>query len=181
MANAVTLIIAIIGALAGIVGGALSGRREARLDQQKWNREISEAFKSDLRSTVRDLITKIAEAIHAMCWLCWLAKYGPEQLEKAKTEQYDAEMHTLLPQITGLYAVIAGMDQEVYNKLGPIIREVMSLDAQVGAAGLIFDANKPDTARGLADLHQQTLDLNEKLLSIASDALHPYAVTINAS
>lgn len=151
--NYVPIVSAVIGAAAGIVGGGLSGQRQARLEREKWLRGVSDAFTTELRSSVKELTTKLAEATHSMCWLCWLASFGAERLTQERVTQYDEEMHVLLPQITGLHAVIAGMDYNVYLKLKPLVEQVLKLDAMIGDAGLDFVPDNERSAEGLAKLH----------------------------
>lgn len=130
------ILIAVIGATAGILGSMLTARRQARLEMDKWSRGVSDAFRSEIRSTVKDFATNTASAIHSMCWLCWLARYGPEKLSLERVNQYDNEMHALFPRITGLHATIAGMDYDVYGRLKPLVLEIVELDASIGIAGL---------------------------------------------
>lgn len=93
----ISVLIAVIGAISGIVGGGLSGKRQASIEREKWIRNVSESFKTELRSTVKKLITKMAAAAHSMCWLCWIAKYGPNKLTLERVTIYDQEMHDLIP------------------------------------------------------------------------------------
>jgi len=105
---------ALVEALAVIGGALLNNQRQARLEREKWLRGLSDAFANDLRAAVKELATELAKASHSMCWLRWLARHGPSRLTQERIDQYDTEMHVLLPRITGLHAVIAGMDQPAH-------------------------------------------------------------------
>jgi hypothetical protein len=168
---------ALIGALAGLSGAWITGRRQAALEHEKWLRGISDAFAKDLRTTVKELTTELAKAVHSMCWLCWLAKYGPSRLTQERVRQYDEEMHIALPRIMGLHAVIAGMDGEVHFALAPLVNRAIALDAVIGEAGLSFEPGNPETANELANHHGSSLILEDELHRVVAKAIEGYAVT----
>jgi hypothetical protein len=172
----VSVLIAVIGAAAGIVGGGLSGQRQAQLEREKWVRGVSDAFTTELRSSVKALTTKLAEATHSMCWLCWLASFGAERLTQERIAQYDNEMHVLLPQITGLHAVIAGIDYDVYLKLKPLVEQLLKLDAMIGHAGLDFVPDAPKSAGRLAELLKQATSLERTVSEVVADAIRSYSI-----
>jgi hypothetical protein len=176
-----SLLGALIGGLAGIAGGWFSGANQARLEREKWLRARSDEFAKELRTAVRELTTELADACHAMDWLCWLAKYGPDRLTSERIDHYDDTMHRLFPGLFGLHAVIAGMDQEVHRKLLPLVDGVVDLDARVGQASLRFVPGSPDSAAPLAELHSDSLALTYSLHEIVAAAVSPYAVLPNRS
>jgi len=170
---------ALIGALAGVGGGWLAGWRQAHLEREKWLRGLSDAFANDLRSSVKELTTELAKAAHSMCWLCWLARHGPARLTQERVDQYDQEMHVLLPRITGLHAVIAGMDQKVHADLAPLVERAVALDAAIGDAGLSFVPGKPKTASELSTHYESSMALAKELHGVVARAISRYAVSPN--
>lgn len=172
----IPLLSAFIGAVAGIIGGGLTARKHARLERDKWKRNINDTFRSELRTCIRELTTKIAAAIHSMCWLCWLAKFGADRLTQEQIDQYDNEIHTLLPQITGYHAVMASMDFRAYELFKPLISEIIQLDDKIGQASLIFKPGNSASAKHLADLHLDYLDLETKISRVVSEAVRPYSI-----
>ena len=171
---------ALIGASAGIAGALLTTRRQARLEREKWLRGVRDAFANELRSSVKELTTELASAAHSMCWVCWLAKYGPDRLTRQHLDQYDQEMHKLLPQIAGLHAMLAGMDVDVHKRLDSLVDRVYSVDAQIGEAGLAFADGRPETAAKLAMHHGTSLDLEKELPRVVADAVRPFAIAPGA-
>lgn len=167
---------ALIGALAGVAGGWLTGYRQAALEREKWLRGISDNFANELRSAVKELTTELAKAAHSMCWLCWLANKGPEQLTRERIFQYDQEMHGSLPRISGLHAVIAGMDQAVHVALAPLVSRAIKLDAAIGEAGLRFEAGRPETVAPLAACHEGSQVLERELHHVVAESIKGYAV-----
>lgn len=171
----VAILTAVIGAVAGIVGGTLSGYRQVRLEREKWQRGVSDAFTTELRTSVKELVTKLAAAAHSMCWLCWLAKFGANQLTQERINQYDEEMHSLLPQIMSSHAVIAGLDWEVYLKLDPLVDNFISLDFQIGEANLVFVPDEPASVNGLAKLYDEIQALKSSLPKVVSESIRSYS------
>ena len=166
---------ALIGALAVILVAFLNNQRQSRLERDKWSRGLSDAFANELRAAVKELATELAKASHSMCWLCWLASHGPSRLTQERIDQYDTEMHVLLPRITGLHAVIAGMDQRVHSDLAPLVQRVVEIDSAIGDAGLGFVAGKPETALELANYHGESAALEKELPQVVATAIRPYA------
>jgi gas vesicle protein len=171
---------ALIGALAGIAGALLTTRRQAELERDKWLRGVRDAFANEVRSSVKELTTELASAAHSMCWVCWLAKYGPDRLNREHLDQYDQEMHKLLPQIAGLYAMLAGMDVDLHKRLNSLVERVYQVDAQIGEAGLVFADGRPETASALASHYATSLDLEKELPRVVTEAVRPYAIAPGA-
>lgn len=167
---------ALIGALAVVGVALLNSRRQARLEREKWLRGLSDSFANELRAVVKELATELANAAHSMCWLCWLARHGPSRLSQERIDQYDKEMHVLLPRITGLHAVLAGMDQRVHVALAPLVEHAVNLDAAIGDAGLNFVSGKPETAVELAEYHDESVALEKELHRVVAAAIEPYAI-----
>jgi hypothetical protein len=168
-----TALISIIG---GVVAGGFTGRQESRRERDRWLRETSSAFAAELRSTVKELTTKLAAAAHSMVWLCWLAEHGPERLTRERIELYDQEMHVLLPEIIGLHAVVAGMDTGVYLALYSLVQKVFEVDGKIGLAGLEVVPGEPASARSLSELYEDAAALEFRLSETVSRAIQPYAV-----
>jgi hypothetical protein len=172
----VPIVIALVGVLGSIGAGALAGRRQARLQRDAWRRETSDAFAAELRSTVKELTTKLAEAAHSMVWLCWSAKFGPDRLTQERIDQYDQEMHALLPEILGQHAVVAGMDRSVYLALSLLVRSVFEMDGTIGRAGLEFVPGESESAKSLSEKYEDALDLESRLSKTVANAIASYAV-----
>jgi hypothetical protein len=160
-----TIIGAAIGAAAGISGGLLVGWRQGRIEHDKWLRSREDAIAADLRATLHQLTIKVAAAVHSMCWLTWLAREGPDRLSQARIDAYDAEMHVLLPEITGLQAAVAAIDGAAFGELSAIIESVIQADWRVGTAGLQFVEREPKSAKDLAACYEMTLELHRALPS----------------
>jgi hypothetical protein len=145
-----SLLGAAIGATAGITGGALTAWRQGQLEQAKWARARKDVLANDLRTTLQQLAVKLAAAVHSMCWLTWLARAAPSRVTQERIDAYDKELHELLPQITGLQAVVAAIDQSAYARLAALVAQVIEADWQIGNASLEFTPDNSKSAEALA-------------------------------
>src|SRR5688572_11831115 len=104
---AAAVIGASIGATAALLGGVLNAWLQLRLERTRWPKLREDAIAAQYRDAVRVTATTIASALHSMCWLTWAARERAVTITQTKIDAYDAEMHQLLPQITGSLAAIA--------------------------------------------------------------------------
>lgn len=158
-----TIIGASVGALAAIAGGVITAWLQLRLERGRWPRAREEALAQDLRKAIQDLTTRMAAALHSMCWLTWSADVRPERITRAQIDQYDAELHKLLPEIIGGLTAVAALDPPAFLKLSPLGEEIYALDYDVGQACLTLDIEPADAARKLAVLAAKAGKLEQRL------------------
>jgi hypothetical protein len=153
-----TIVGAIIAALAGSLGAALTVFAQRRLEQARWKRETSLALRTSLQDTVRQLTVAMESALHSMTWLAWAARISPEQFTAARVRSYDSEMHRLLPEIAGSLAVVVMLDSKAYAGLKAIADELFALDARIGKASHSgHDATI--LAVAVAPFHEEAMEL----------------------
>ena len=140
------VIAAAIGALAGFGGAMLNAWLQSRAERAK-----------ELRDAVQQFATKLAAGAHSMAWLCWLAKEAPCRLSQERIDQYDAEMHGLLAEISGLNARITSLNkEESAQKMVAVLAERMfKKDSEVAKVGLLFDSNREQCVTELAALYDE--------------------------
>ena len=101
--------IALIGIISSAFVAWVTARLTWRLELQRWKRARDDTLTADLRNGLQQLILTIASAAHAMCWLTWLANADPDKVTESRIDQYDNEMHKLLPQLLGQHALVASL------------------------------------------------------------------------
>jgi hypothetical protein len=180
--NLFTILFSLIGGLltivAGIVSGVLAARWQSKIEAAKWKRQKRDTFESELLNNVKEFTISIASALHSMCWLCWLAEYGPERLSGRNIKLYDKEMHVMLPKIAGISAVIAGMDYQVYEKIMPVVTDIYRLDSAIGRAGLEYQECQPSTGKALAILLEKSIRLEQTFSHRIAQAIKHYSTTM---
>jgi hypothetical protein len=135
-----------------------------------------ELFKGDLaqrqeagrsvRGAIAELVKRLASAGHSICWLCWVAKYTPVDLNSDQFQAYDKEMHLLLSEIMAARAVVAALHQPSHDALSELTEQIYDLDARVGEAKSKYsEADQRSAAlKLLADLHGEADQFDDDLL-----------------
>lgn len=162
-----------IGALAGITGGMLASWRQTQLEREKWLRGRDDVLANELRVSLQQLTVKLAGAMHSMCWLTWLAKQAPQRLTENRITEYDNEMHELLPQITGLHAMVAALDRASFDRLSGLVERVLVADERIGRASLEFMTGSSDSATALAACFEETMLLERTIPQVVADVISP--------
>ncbi len=149
-----------------------------KLDQ---NRRL-EAFKHalateseisrNLRLAIADIAKKLAAGTHAMCWVCWIAKYSADELQLEHLQTYDKEIHLILSDIVGARVVLAALHEPTHAELSPLIDRLYSLDVDMGEAKTRFLKDKPAGLAALAKLHSEAViydcDLLEAVTALSA-------------
>jgi hypothetical protein len=164
-----------IAASSGLIGALttafLGGWRQERLEADKRKWALKDARLKQLEDTITQLTTKIAAAVHSMCWIAWIAMESPTRLTQEQSDLYDKEMHAILPDITALSAVLGSLDATAYSMTEPTIQSIFKMDAETGRACLHI-ANEHDVAiRELIVLYQKFLDAQKRVPTIMSEVI----------
>lgn len=127
----VALTVALVGAISGLVGGYLAGRRQSQLEYNKWIRTREDDLAKEARLAVADLTRKLATATHGIVWLAWKAVNRPNDVTQQDISAYDDEMHKLIPDIVGALAVVSALNKDLYYKMNPLVSQFYELDGQL--------------------------------------------------
>jgi hypothetical protein len=129
------------------------------------DRLVSEGeFSRNVRLALSDVSRKLAAGNHAICWLCWAARYAPENVVKEDLDAYDREMHQILSELVGARAVLVALDTELHSQLTPLVLELYQLDVEVGMAKSKFASSPADALAALATLHPISQAYDENLI-----------------
>src|SRR5262245_774717 len=128
-----------------------------------------------LDSAIKELVLKVtqfasdlAAAAHSMCWLTWSSNHSA--LNSKKIDAYDAEMHAILPKVSGGAVAVGSLDEELGVLARELAEKVFELDAQLGHACNLFPANKAQAEQIIRDLTPAVLDFENVTLKRLSDA-----------
>jgi len=154
-APAATIMGAVVGAVAGISEGWITTRNQLRPERERWPRVREDAISQELRTAIQSLTVKLASALHSMAWLCWKASRDWRQVTTANVDDYDAEMHKLFPEMTGMLATVAALDKQSLDELNERYKEIVDLDRWIGDAGLVFRKNPESGGPTLGAFHAE--------------------------
>jgi hypothetical protein len=157
------VVIALIGVGSSAFVAWLTARLTWRLEIQKWRRARDDIHTADLRSGLEKLILTISSAVHSMCWLTWLASSDPSKVSKERIDQYDNEMHILLPQLLGQHALVASLRPQTYVDLKQLIDRIFAADRKIGNAALKVVHGDLETVTDLGILYKTVLSIEGKI------------------
>ena len=170
-ATIASLIGAAIGALSGLGGGYLTGRRQTQLEREKWLRSRKDEYEKTLRLAVAELTRKLAVGTHTIAWCTWKAKHAPTELTEEDLSIYNKEMKALFPDIVGSRVVVVALDKEVHTKMTPLILKLYSLDEQVAQAAMLFKDARSDCVAALAHYYEVDIELDKELLTKVTEIM----------
>ena len=159
-------LIGIVGALIGAAGALAATLIASR-------RERAAEYKKEVRLAVAELTRSLGTAGHSIDWLTWKAQFTDTGYSKESIGQYNAEMHKELPKILGDLAVVSALDRDVYLKVRPLVRELLTLDAAVAKETVTFDADQTASAQAVAKYlegaNEFSATLDERVADILKD------------
>jgi hypothetical protein len=166
-----TFLAALVAAAAAIAAASLTTWRALKSEQSRIKEDREKVLSEDLSDAIQQLTIKMAASLHSMCWLTWLAKRGPNRVDKARLELYDSEQHQVLPEILGHLSTVAALDADMHNRLRGIVYEIYALDEYIGRAGLLLESDPQQMIRNLVAADKAMTDLEMQLPQIVGDVV----------
>jgi hypothetical protein len=151
-----------IGAAAGIVGSALTARHQRLLERERLrSARIDELARAE-RQALLELLQLLATGTQAAAWLAWAATADSSARLGEEIATYDARMRELLPRLLAAEAAAASLSEEAFDRIDPLVRELISLDTAVGTIAATFQTDPDEAARGLAAAKPRAVALSER-------------------
>lgn len=170
-ATIASLIGAAIGAISGLTGGYLTGRRQSQLERERWIRSRKDEHQKNLRLAVAELTRKLAVGTHEVAWVTWKAKHAPTELTEEDLSAYNKGMKTLFPDIVGSRVVVDALDKATHTRMTPLVLKLYGLDEQVALAAMLFKDTKKDGIAALADCYDTCLEIDEEILTKVTEIM----------
>jgi len=159
-----TLTGVLIGAVAGILGGYLSGWQHARLEYQKWQRTREDDTVKEISLAIAELMKKMATAAQYISWFTWEADYRPDRITKDTVDNYDLEMRGLFPEIDSALIVVSALSGKAYERLSPLVKKIYDLDLEVSRDTRMI-INAPEKAiKGIASHKDVAFQLKSEIM-----------------
>ena len=170
-----SLIIPIISIVGGLVAGSISGKRQAKVEQVKWARSLSNEIANELRGEVKDFTTLVATISHNQVWLTWMAENNPATLGK-EIDKYEESIHKLLPAIEASHAILASLDYQIYQDLHPLMRKILKQDGELGVAFVTYRNKSEEGIKEIGEFYKECWGTAQSFPTIISEAIKPYSV-----
>ncbi|MBK8468334.1 MAG: hypothetical protein WAR57_01050 [Candidatus Phosphoribacter sp.] len=151
-----------IGAAAGILGSALTARHQRLLEYERMRSARVDELARAERQALLELLQLLATGTQAVAWLAWAATSQSSARLREEIESYDARMRELLPKLLAAEAAAASLSAEAFDRIDPLVRELISLDTAVGTAAATFDDNADEATRSLAGAKPRAVELGER-------------------
>jgi hypothetical protein len=151
-----------VGAAAGIVGSALTARHQRLLEYERMRSARMDELARAERQALLELLQLLATGTQAVAWLAWAATVQSSTRLGEEIESYDARMRELLPKLLASEAAAASLSDEAFDRIDPLVRELISLDTAVGTAAATFENNADDATRSLAGAKPRAVELSER-------------------
>lgn len=153
-----------IGAFAGVIGSLLTSRQQYRTEQARLRAARSDELVKAERQALLHLTEVQATGTHAVSLLAWAARVLPDHQFRQEIESYEKRMRELLPQMTAAEAAAAGLSEDAFERIDPLVEELFHLDETVGTAAAGFDEDKVEARRRIAATEEQAWSLARRTI-----------------
>jgi hypothetical protein len=92
------------------------------------------ADKKTLRHHLGVAFTELFALNHALSWITWFAEYAPHRVNQQMRASFDAETHGTFPKLLAAMAMVASINQDVYQELLQLQKQVFDLWEQIARA-----------------------------------------------
>ena len=153
-----------IGAFAGLMGSILTGRQQDRAERERRrDARLDELLKAE-RQALLHLTELVATGTQAILWLAWAAEVKPNAEVRREIETYETRMRELAPQLLAADAAAAGLSNEAFERLDPLVNELISLDTKVGTYAAGFGKDADEARRRLAAIKQDAVSISYRTI-----------------
>ncbi len=167
-----TIIGAIVGATAGVVGALLTAWSQRLLERSRSKTAREDAVAKELSTAVQQLTISMESALHSMCWLTWYAYVGRgDRLTQKRLDAYDLELHKTLPEMLGYLSTVAALDMSTHDELRPYVYKISDLDVRVAEAGLLLNTDRERMLKEMSASYQQMVDMEMQLPKTIGDII----------
>lgn len=147
-----------VGALAGIVGGALAAWRQSKLALDTWTRSREDEHRRDTRDAVATVARTLASSAHSMMWATFKVLTSGKASREALAS-FEVEFHGEVATLVGAQMHLASLDQAMYAKITPYVGQVIALGGSTYAALRASMEKDLDAEEQLRSCNQEALNL----------------------
>jgi hypothetical protein len=138
---------AFVGALAGVIGAALTAWQQNRAERERRRAAQLDEFVKSQRQALLHLGELVAIGSQAMLWAAWAARTKSSTEVRQDIDTYETRMFELLPKLLAAQAEAGSVSDDAYQRVNPLVDQLTELDTRIGTAASRLDDNE-DLARG---------------------------------
>ena len=162
---------AMVGSLTALGGSLLTPWLQRRTEEAKWKQARADELWREERRALLELTTLLSEGTQAIGWVGWAASVKPVEALQAELAEYDARSRALLPRLFSAQAAAAGVSEGVFDRIEPLVRQLMSLDGAVGDAGVQLMEDPEAGRRALNEIWERAAALNREIVHQVASCL----------
>ena len=154
---------ALIGATAVIVNSLLLNRHQLNLEKEKTRPASMTTLTTELRAAVAQVGLEMMSIQHSMEWVCWLAQMDQDMTDREIGSKYNQEVHERIPKMLGQMAVVASLDQRMYEQLNRLAQQLWDIDGHIARAFVRYKDSPIELSRELKSRYRRSVELYELL------------------
>ncbi|MBC9821038.1 hypothetical protein [Terrabacter sp. MAHUQ-38] len=156
-----------IGAVAGIAGSLLSSRHQMRLERERIDAARHDELTRAARQSLLDLVQLVATGTQAIAWVTWAVECRPVEESLVEARRYEDSMRELLPRLVSAQVAVASLSAPAtYERLDPLVRTLVHLDARVGTALVGHEQGDATSTAELLALRDETTAFEQHTVAV---------------
>lgn len=156
-----------IGAVTGIVGSLLSSRHQVRLERERIDAAREDELTRAARQSLLDLVQLVATGTQAIAWVTWAVECRPAEESLSEAHRYEDTMRELLPRLVSAQVAVASLSAPAtYERLDPLVRTLVHLDARVGTALVGHEQGDATATAELSALRDETTAFEQRTVTV---------------
>lgn len=156
-----------VGAVAGIVGSLLAGRHQLRIERERAQAARHDELSRAARQSLLDLVQVVATGTQAIAWVTWAVECQPKEDSLVEARRYEDTMRELLPRLVSAQVAVASQsDATTYERLDPLVRTLVNIDARVGTALGGHERGDATSTAELVTLRDETTAFEQRTVGV---------------
>jgi hypothetical protein len=153
-----------VGAVAGVLGGFVTGRQQQKNELMRWRQQRDDDVWKEERRSLLELTNLLAEASQAVVWLAWAATVKSVEAVKADANEYDGRMRAILPRLFSAQAAASGLSEQAFAQIDPLVQELLTLDTALGEASVRLGFEPEEAVREMRNAYHPAVGLTRRIV-----------------
>ena len=148
-----------LGGIIVLVTTLLYQWRQRKLERDRLTEQRKDALTRELGKHFQAMAVDFSSLAHSMCWLTWQAGQG--NMSQAMVDDYNAEVHAVLPKVVGGRIMVGALDAELGYELDVFVDLAREVDEKIGLACLAYAKENAAGIEQLKALNVPAKDFDE--------------------
>jgi hypothetical protein len=131
------------------------------------------------RQALLELTQLLTSGTYAIAWLGWSVSVQSAEEVRREIDIYNAKFRELIPQLLAAEAAAAGQSDDAFERIDPLVNELLVLDTKVGTAAATLETNREAAAQDIADAKRAAVEIQVNIVKVVRALLRPEAGTLS--